>query len=1687
MIIKIFYLFTLINIVNSTIYFTEKDTHHQQINDISKLHYNDDYYYTWIYDNNEYNKLVKLNKNLTIINETTDYTIPIKAGGNDLNVVNCDEYSQCERIWFYYNNIYTLDNEYFLVKLNKNLELIDKYNIYDSSIIYFKSLGNYYSNWFTDEQITCGKLHGRDLVLGTNYGKIIKINMEILDTQKPYTTHKSIDWNNGYLLLNNDDIYNFWNFSSSARWSISWIEYQISTRYYSGIIERYGMRILTYHYYGYIYVGVTTENSRTYTGNYYFDNKYPIRFTVTYDGSSGTVLIYSNTTEKYRKTINPNDGKYCSSSNYGNICAEYGTSKEECESYGCCYNNNNELCYLSSGLAYRFSRSINLGYNSRYGESNEISLWNKVLSLDEIREITDYPNLENKQNLIGWWSMDESDGTIVYDKSGNNLNAIQINSIRSKDRFSSWMPANIVKNERQFYNYVSFIEYFDENEIYLIGTCPKYLGDTFINIYLYYQNENIQNINFNSREQSTNYDPTKNQGFVPNNEMSYFVNYAVQGGGSDIYFQVYPKQIFKFDNWPETSYERVFEVEDGEVLEQIGYYYYDILRFVATNQTIYFETNDGLSELDNEYYKNVLYNELTDDGFLIISKNQTKLLDPFVVHGMEPGYGPANGKTKVLFHGRGFYSDMDLDCDFGTGVVTKALILSKDEFECNSTESNEIRDFKVNFVINENITTDGINSVYYGYYKQPELFFTTPSKIAIYNNGSNSKIKIHGCGIVEKDDTRCKFNDKITIGRYVLENGKDFIDCDLPGDMGGVKTVSVDIALNNVDYTNSDVEINLLYKPTVMKKLGENSIVLIANTYNTIGDLQFYFEDTLGSIVEDHNYDVEIFYNFQKISNNCIWENEMCVLKNIIWSNSRSGTYLLEVRSSLNNIDLELVVKPNNPTELKWINRPQRNIYPDETGKIFPTQVSIELLDNYGNLVSESQNVGKIYVKDNNNILISEATSIASNGYINFNNFYVDGEINNNYDIEIEVSSISEIKNYTTTIHNCVPPSILDVNSGECVCDMGYTLSGEECVKCGSDRYKDYIGNGICLNCDEYQTTNYREGSISINNCSCVNGFIYSNQNQKCIEDCIYPEVRLGETCVCDKGHTLIGGRCQQCEINNYKNYIGNGPCLTCPQFRTTNDLVGVKEINKCVCVENYYLDLDDNCVECSENKYNCPLGTKLQNIRINQGYWRQDINNSVVYKCLNRDKECIGYNYVTPFNSSDDQCLIGHTGPICQNCIENHSKTGGVCVECPDKGRNAGYIIAIFIGMLIFSIIYVYTISKSEKALLSNITKILMNYWQFTGFAGSIEVHWPNLIAILLSTMGMVSNVSSQIYSFECMFHWSFYIRFISIMMVPVILFILSLIFIGTIACCIRNFNLRLFKKWLKLSNVSLLFFIYPTLTKTILSFFHCKTIGDTSYLVADMRVQCYDMEYKSWLVVASIFAILYIIGIPTLGMYLIHRTREKHYDDPTHTTLAFLYYNYSDKCWWWELVIIIRKVIIAIIIVFWNSDIWYQTLIGMWVVQFALFIHLFFQPYPDVLNNGEPDRVGIMSNKLEIISLSLSLITLNLGILFTQEVTEWLQYLLSVPLLITNLGFVIYCFKLAIPEVLNQVGESKDKCIDCLTGNTKGKVIHQEQPPHELPRVELSGKSLNIQELEESEEEEVYAVAACTVEIVD
>ena len=99
----------------------------------------------------------------------------------------------------------------------------------------------------------------------------------------------------------------------------------------------------------------------------------------------------------------------------------------------------------------------------------------------------------------------------------------------------------------------------------------------------------------------------------------------------------------------------------------------------------------------------------------------------------------------------------------------------------------------------------------------------------------------------------------------------------------------------------------------------------------------------------------------------CIWEEQHCNIKGIKWNETLANTYPLQVQSSLNTIDLEIVVKPNIPKQLRWFRTPTSNIYPNEHYSPEYSKIAVELLDDYGNIVVDNDNIAKARVLNNNN------------------------------------------------------------------------------------------------------------------------------------------------------------------------------------------------------------------------------------------------------------------------------------------------------------------------------------------------------------------------------------------------------------------------------------------------------------------------------------------------------------------------------------------------------------------------------------------------------------------------------------------------------------------------------------------------------------------------------------------------
>jgi len=157
--------------------------------------------------------------------------------------------------------------------------------------------------------------------------------------------------------------------------------------------------------------------------------------------------------------------------------------------------------------------------------------------------------------------------------------------------------------------------------------------------------------------------------------------------------------------------------------------------------------------------------------------------------------------------------------------------------------------------------------------------------------------------------------------------------------------------------------------------------------------------------------------------------------------------------------------------------------------------------------------------------------------------------------------------------------------------------------------------------------------------------------------------------------------------------------------------------------------------------------------------------------------------------------------------------------------------------------------------------------------------------------------------------------------------------------------------------------FLVFPSVTRQLLSFFHCKEVGGVEYLVADFSQECSSEEWNSALPVVALFLIFYLMLCPG-GLFLHLYRHRRHLQAPQLVlSYGFLYKGYESKYWYWEFIDMLHKVYLTGILQFIPSQDGWSMIAGLMASTTYLLLVLFQQPF-------------ILTQDNQFLTLSLSLI---------------------------------------------------------------------------------------------------------------
>ena len=162
---------------------------------------------------------------------------------------------------------------------------------------------------------------------------------------------------------------------------------------------------------------------------------------------------------------------------------------------------------------------------------------------------------------------------------------------------------------------------------------------------------------------------------------------------------------------------------------------------------------------------------------------------------------------------------------------------------------------------------------------------------------------------------------------------------------------------------------------------------------------------------------------------------------------------------------------------------------------------------------------------------------------------------------------------------------------------------------------------------------------------------------------------------------------------------------------------------------------------------------------------------------------------------------------------------------------------------------------------------------------------------------------------------------------------------------------SIRTFDKFIT-TAVTILYLLYPTLTKATFQLVACQQVGKRYYLQLDLDIPCYETQHMLWvwrLFIPSI--LLYVIGLPLMSFLTLFPQRHHLGERFTRFRFGVLFTGYTDECFYWETVIASRKTAVICVSVFMTpAGAEAQALCCMMIVMFGTVSHLLFRPFENV-----------------------------------------------------------------------------------------------------------------------------------------
>ena len=341
------------------------------------------------------------------------------------------------------------------------------------------------------------------------------------------------------------------------------------------------------------------------------------------------------------------------------------------------------------------------------------------------------------------------------------------------------------------------------------------------------------------------------------------------------------------------------------------------------------------------------------------------------------------------------------------------------------------------------------------------------------------------------------------------------------------------------------------------------------------------------------------------------------------------------------------------------------------------------------------------------------------------------------------------------------------------------------------------------------------------------------------------------------------------------------------------------------------------------------------------------------------------------------------YTGILCLACATDHVQVGDTCEHCPTGAPFEAALVPLVVLCVLLYFFVVLVLLRSIKSVgagknenllqrtkrLKKVNKmfgqgkILMSLVQIVASMPFVltGVSFSPFFKTMASVFGIFNlDILALSSAFGCQYAVRFFDQFIIHLMLPVCCLLAIGAAVLTVRACVSKTNAK--EQQIKINQavskiiVMVVLLIFPGLSTRLFSMFKCTSfrgIEDEVLLVADYSVQCHQGEHAAFTIVAILFLVVYIVGIPFIMFMLLWRNKKHLHDVDSKKHLAVknalggLYLQYEPKYWWFELVILLNKTIMCGGLVILSPGSPSQVLCGVLFMMFHLLVVLKLSPF--------------------------------------------------------------------------------------------------------------------------------------------